>query len=293
MTPAQKLLHLLQLQTITPGEYIGKPEDIGWNRLYGGHLIAQALAAGRQGAPATQQLHAMHCHFLRLGDCRQDIVYKITVLRKGMSASVIQVHAFQQQEIIFHLTASYQKQQSGLDFQKPMPTVPPPEQLTTDAEMLAAFVETLPESRKKRIPKVVFDRINSPQAIEIKPISPKNFLLDSQASPSRQMWLRINGDLPAEHSIHQELLAYASDFSFIGTTLQPHRLHTLSPKVRVASLDHSLWFFRPFRVTEWILFSARCTSTSNSRGIVHGEFFDLQGNLVASCCQEGIIRKRR
>ena len=293
MNPAHNLLQLLQLQTVSPSQYLGQPEDIGWNRLYGGHLMAQALAASRKDASPKQQLHAMHCHFLRLGDCRQEILYKTATLRSGMSASVIQVQAFQQTEIIFHLTASYQQPQTGLEYQKSMPAVPLPDDLPTDAGMLAAFVSTLPANRKKRVPAVVFDRINNPQAVQIKPIHPQNFLLDSQGSPLRQMWIRIAGDIPGEQGIHKALLAYASDFSFIGTTLQPHNIHTLSPKVRVASLDHSLRFFRPFKINKWLLFSTHCTNTFGGRGVVNGDFFDQQGHLIASCSQEGIIRKRR
>jgi acyl-CoA thioesterase II len=273
--------------------WTGQPIDLGWGRLYGGQLIAQAADAAWRTVPTGRPLRSLHSFFLRLGSLRHPVHYKVETLREGRELSHRRVEASQQGNRIFHLTASFSAMEEGLSHQSGMPEAPRPEACRSEAEMLQEFVGQLAPRLRRRLPRGLGRRIEEEQPIELRPVSPANFLLPSKGEPRRSMWMRCRGTLPEDSPLHSLLLLYASDFPLIGTALQPHGTNTLSPLVRVASLDHSTWFHAPFRFDEWLLFQTHSPRAAGGRALVNGQFFDTEGRLVSTCSQEGLARPRK
>jgi len=248
-------------------------------------VLGQALSAAAQTVSADRAVHSLHGYFLRAGDLRRPIVYSVDRLRDGKSFSTRRVDAVQEGEAIFSLEASFQVEEEGLEHQDPMPDVPPPEALRSERELALAFADRLPAAFRAIA--------TAERPIEIRPVEPRNPLKPTAVEPRRQLWVRAIDALPDDAALHRYMLAYASDFSFLGTALDPHGVSWLTPGMQVASLDHAMWFHRPFRFDNWLLYSVDSPSASGSRGLVRGRFFDRAGRLVASCAQEGLIRRRK
>lgn len=246
--------------------------------------MGQALFAAKQTVPEDRVIHSFHSYFLRPGDSQKPIIYDVESLRDGKSFSARRVSAIQNGQPIFYMTASFQSPESGFEHQKPMPQVKGPDNLPNEQQMAQKMAHMLPEKLRE---KFIAER-----PLEIRPVQIHNPLRGHVDKPQRQVWIRANGTLPDDLRTHQYLLGYASDLNFLPVALQPHGKGFLEPDMQVATIDHSMWFHRKLNFNDWLLYSVESTSASGARGFVRGEFYNLQGELVASTVQEGVMRQR-
>ena len=284
MTVLNDLLAMLALERIEEGHFRGQSQDLGFGAVFGGQVMGQALSAAYQTVSPERMVHSLHCYFLRPGDVRHPILYEVEHIRDGNTVSTRRVQAIQHGKSIFYLNASFQLEEPGLDHQDGMPQVQGPDGLRSEqewAEQLKAF-----------IPPFLHDKLLSEKPIEMRPVSFVNPLQAEPCSPNRYVWFKANGQMPDEPAIHRYLLAYASDFNFLPTALQPHGVAFFDRDLQVATIDHAMWFHRDFRFDDWLLYAVDSPSASGGRGLVRGQFFNRQGKLVASTIQEGVIRRR-
>lgn len=281
----EKLLDLLDLEKIEEGIFRGQSEDLGLRQVFGGQVVGQAIYAAKQTVPIDRLVHSFHSYFLRPGDSSKPIIYDVETLRDGNSFSARRVSAIQNGKPIFYMTASFQSQENGFEHQNTMPDVPPPEGLMSETEIARQFAHLIPEK--------VREKFIGNQPIEMRPGKFHNPLQGSKAEPNRYVWFRANGQMPDDLRVHQYLLGYAADFNFLPTALQPHGIGFLEPGVQIATIDHSMWFHRPFRLDDWLLYAVESTSASGARGFVRGQIYNREGVLVASTVQEGVIRLHR
>lgn len=281
-----ELLDLLRLERIEAHLFRGRSQDLGWGAVFGGQVLGQALSAAAQTVPPDRAVHSLHAYFLRQGDASRSIVYDVDPIRDGGSFTTRRVRGVQGGHAIFSLSASFQVEEPGFDHAAPMPSgVPGPEGLPSELDTARRFEARIPEPLRAQ---AVADR-----PIEIRPVQPFNLLDPRPAPPRRQLWYRANGRLPDDPAVHRYLLAYASDFNFLLTAMLPHGVSWLTPGMQVASLDHAMWFHRPFRMDDWLLYDVDSPSATGARGLVHGRFYTQDGTLVASVAQEGLMRDRR
>lgn len=278
------LLQLLNLEKIEEGLFRGQSQDLGLRQVFGGQVIGQALHAAKQTIPAERLVHSFHSYFLLPGDSHKPIVYDVENLRDGHSFSTRRVSAIQNGRPIFYLTASFQTQEEGFEHQDVMPAVPQPEELMSELDIARKMAHLLPAS--------VRDKFLCERPIEMRPVKFHNPLQGDVEEPVRYVWFKANGTMPDDLRVHQYLLAYASDFNFLPTALQPHGKGFLEADMQVATLDHSMWFHRPFRMDDWLLYAVESPSASGARGLVRGRFFTRDGKLIATTVQEGLIRQR-
>ncbi|STQ74241.1 acyl-CoA thioesterase II [Hafnia alvei] len=280
----KNLLDLLDLEKIEEGIYRGQSEDLGLRQVFGGQVVGQALYAAKQTVPLERNIHSFHSYFLRPGDSSQPIIYDVENLRDGNSFSARRVKAVQHGKPIFYMTASFQTAEPGFEHQNVMPDVPAPESLKSESEIASSMAHLIPES--------VREKFTCEKPLEMRPVNFHNPLMGKVEEPIRNVWFKANGEMPDDPRIHQYLLGYASDFNFLPTALQPHGKGFLEPGMQVATIDHSMWFHRPFRLDEWLLYAVESTSASGARGFVRGQFYNRAGELIASTVQEGVIRQR-
>ncbi|MGF1695977.1 acyl-CoA thioesterase II [Vibrio lamellibrachiae] len=278
----KELLSLLQLEKLEEGLFRGQSENLGLPQVYGGQVIGQALSASRYTVESDRTVHSFHSYFLYPGDPEKPIIYDVENLRDGKSFSTRRVKAIQNGRPIFYLTASYHGDQPGFEHQNTMPDVPGPENFRSESELAASVAHLLPEKLKK-----IFC---GDKAIEMRPVTVVNPLKPTKEEPKQYLWMRTNGEMPDSQLIHQYLLAYASDWGFLVTALHPHEVSLMTPNFQVATIDHSIWFHRPFKTDEWLLYVIDSPTASNTRGLVRGEIYNREGHLVASAVQEGVMR---
>lgn len=278
----QKLVDLLNVEAVDTDHFRGYSEDLGFRNVFGGQVVGQAMMAAYRTVE-NRLAHSMHGYFLRPGDANADIEYTVQRIRDGKSFTTRRVIATQHGEEIFTLAASFQVEEQGFEHQIDMPQVNAPEELTSELEMARRFQHLIPEK--------VRERFTRDRPIEIRPINPINYLAPDKRPPIKHHWFRTVSALPDDPVIHQCLLAYASDFGFLGTSLQPHGVSFYQKNIQVASLDHAIWFHRSFRFDDWLLYSMDSPSAAHGRGLNRGSIFDRQGRLVASVAQEALIRK--
>jgi acyl-CoA thioesterase-2 len=280
-----ELLSLLRLERIEQNLFRGPSQDLGWGAVFGGQVLGQALSAAAQTVPADRPVHSLHGYFLRQGDASRPIVYDVDCIRDGGSFTTRRVNAIQGGHPIFTLSASFQVEEPGYEHARAAPEgVPGPDGLRNEAELIAAFAAHLPAGMRARA--------EVARPVEIRPVEPIHPVTPPQRPPRRQVWMRATGTLPDDPAVHRYLLAYASDFYLLVTSLLPHGTSWLTPGMQVASLDHAMWFHRPFRFDDWLMYDMEAPSASGGRGLVLGRFYDRQGRLVASTAQEGLIRDR-
>ena len=282
-----ELIELLSLERLEDNLFRGQSRDIGTKYVFGGQVLGQALSAAQatldDATAAARDAHSLHAYFLRAGDIQAPIVYDVDRTRDGGSFSVRRVTAIQHGKVIFFCAASFQQAERGAEHQHKMPEVPQPEDIEPN--------RPLPPEVLERLPVKVQRWLSRGGPFEFRHVYPRDELSPPKRPPYQQVWFRLRenvGDIPAE--LHQALLAYASDFHLLGTATFPHGISYYTPNVQMASLDHALWFHRPFRADEWLLYSLDSPSTQGSRGLARGQVFDRQGRLVASTAQEGLIR---
>ncbi|PSV28811.1 MULTISPECIES: acyl-CoA thioesterase II [unclassified Photobacterium] len=279
-----ELLNLLQLEQLELDLFRGQSENLGLPQVYGGQVIGQSLSAAKQTVEKERYLHSFHSYFLRPGNSEKPIIYDVEKLRDGKSFSTRRVKAIQNGEPIFFLTASYQANEEGFNHQSTMPNVVGPEGLASETQLVDAIAQYLP-------PKIV-ENFGKKRPVEVRPVTIINPLKPTIAEPKQYLWIKANGTMPEDLNIHHYLLAYASDWGFLVTSMHPHGVTLFSPNMQVATIDHSMWFHRPFKMDEWLLYAIDSPSASGSRGIVRGEIYNQKGELVASAVQEGLIRQR-
>lgn len=275
---------LLKLEAIEQGIYRGDSQDLGFRALFGGQVMGQALSAAQETVAATHSVHSLHSYFLRPGDASKPVVYQVENIRDGRSFNTRRVNAIQNGKAIFYMTASFQQQETGFDHQDKMPDVPGPEELRSYTDFIF--------DNQAAIPEEIRGKFLSEKPIEIRPVNQYNWVKPEKTAAKCQMWIKSNGCLPDDLRIHTYLLAYTSDFLFLPTALYPHGLSYWQPNFQLATIDHSMWFHRPFRLDEWLLYSIDSPSASGGRGLVKGQIFNREGLLVASTMQEGVMRQR-
>lgn len=279
-----ELVALLTLETIEENLFRGVSQDLGFRQLFGGQVLGQCVSAASQTVESARHVHSMHGYFLRPGDAALPIVYQVDRVRDGGSFSTRRVTAIQKGKPIFTCSASFQFDEDGFHHQNPMPQVPGPEELKSETE-LARLVEAM-------IPERMRERAISDKPIEIRPVTRINPFAPKPCEPVKHVWFRAAGELPDEPQLHKLLLAYASDFNLLTTSMQPHGVSVFQKFMQVASLDHALWFHGNLRMDDWLLYSMDSPWAGNARGFSRGSIFNRQGQLVASVAQEGLTRIR-
>ncbi len=278
------LLAILDLKTLGHNRFEATSSKDGWKRVFGGQVVAQALLAATITVE-QRPVHSLHGYFLRPGDPARAILYEVDPHRDGKSFTTRGVLARQGDEIIFSMIASFHRPEPGFDHQAPMPDVAPPEALPDEASLAASHGDRMPSSMRSYLSRV--------RPVEIRPADPEAFLKPQAGRPAcANLWLRVRARLPDDPAVHCAALAYASDISIIATALVPHGRTLYDPELMMASLDHALWFHRPFRADQWLLYSQDSPSASAARGFNRGLIFDRTGILVASVAQEGLMRIR-
>ncbi|MFI5297156.1 MAG: acyl-CoA thioesterase II [Polyangiales bacterium] len=280
-----ELVKLLALEKIEENLFRGQSQDLGWGRVFGGQVLGQALSAAVQTVPVDRNVHSIHAYFLRPGDVTRPVVYQVTRPRDGGSFTTRTVVAIQSGEAIFNLAASFQVDEDGFEHQDRMPDAKVPESLVSEQDHLATQLQRLP--RKLR------DRLSAARPFEVRPVEiDSDPFVATPRPPHRSVWLKTTAPLPDDPALHRYLLAYASDYAFLTTSLLPHGVHWMTPAMQIASLDHAMWFHQPFRVDEWLLHVIDSPIAHGGRGLVRGRVFARDGRLVASTAQEGLIRQR-
>jgi acyl-CoA thioesterase-2 len=280
----ETLLSILDLEPLEHNLFRGRSPQVGWQRVFGGQVIGQALVAAARTVEG-RAAHSLHAYFMRPGDPSVPIIYEVDRIRDGKSFATRRVVAIQHGEAIFSMSASFQVEEQGFDHQLPMPSVPPPEDLPSESDLKALFVEKAPEPVRR-----YWER---ERPLELRPVDLRHYLSREPLEPVQQVWIRATGRLPDDPNIHRSVLAYASDMTLLDTALFAHGRNIFDRDLQVASLDHALWFHRPFRIDEWLLYNEDSPSASGARGFSRGSLFSRDGRLIASVAQEGLIRRRR
>ncbi|MBB4351013.1 MULTISPECIES: acyl-CoA thioesterase II [Rhizobiaceae] len=282
--PMEQLIKTLDLEQLEHNLYRGTSPDIGWQRVFGGQVIAQALVAAQRTVDADRFVHSLHAYFVRPGDPSVPIVYQVERLRDGGSFATRQVQAIQHGRAIFTLSSSFQRDEEGYEHQIALPDVPAPEELMDEAEFKRIFLPKAPEAIRR-----YWER---PRPIELRPTSLKHYLTTEKLEPLQDVWVRTVGDVPGDRGLQAAILAYLSDMTLLDASLYPHGTSVFDPRLQAASLDHAMWFHRPIRFDEWLLYSQDSPSASGGRGMTRGSLYTRSGVLVASVAQEGLIRKK-
>ena len=279
-----ELVDLLQLERIEENLFRGQSRDIGTRFVFGGQVLGQSLAAAQRTVEG-RVVHSLHAYFLRAGDVEAPIVYEVDRSRDGKSFSSRRVVAIQHGQPIFTMAASFQEPEEGLTHQMSMPDVPPPEDV--------AEPDPIPAETLAKIPPKLQRWVMSRGPFEFRHVYPRDDFKPPKRPPLQHVWFRLVDRIADDELLHRALLAYASDFHLIGTATLPHGISYLQGNVQMASLDHAMWFHRPFRMDEWLLYAIDSPSASNARGFTRGNIFTQDGLLVASVVQEGLIRPKK
>jgi acyl-CoA thioesterase-2 len=280
------LLNLLELEQLEVNLFRGESRDVGSPQVFGGQVLGQALTAA-SATVAGRVVHSLHAYFLRRGDFNAPIVYQVDRSLDGHSFSNRRVVAIQHGEQIFNMAASFQVVEEGLDHQIDMPSVPAPEDLpdqtTPPPDMVRHMSERLKQFFAQPRP-FTFRLVQQPGTEQ---------QTAGRTEPARQVWFKAVGKLPDDERLHRNLLAYASDFFLLGTSMLPHGISEFEGRLVMASLDHAMWFHRPLRVDDWLLYDMESPSASGARGFAQAGVFSRDGRLVATIAQEGLVRIKR
>jgi acyl-CoA thioesterase-2 len=282
----ENLLTILDLEPLEVNLFRGRSPQVGWQRVFGGQVIGQALvAACRTVDTAGRPPHSMHAYFLLPGDPKVPIIYEVDRIRDGKSFTTRRVIAIQHGQAIFSMAVSFHHDEPGLDHQAKMPDVPGPEDLPSEAEIKERVLPLMPDSVRR-----YYER---ERPIELRPVEYARYLGKKFENGQFNVWIRATGKLPDEPAIHQCVLAYASDMTLLDAALIPHGRTVFEKTIMAASLDHALWLHRPFRADDWLLYAQDSPNLHGSRGLSRGLIFARDGTLVASVAQEGLLRERR
>lgn len=283
-TAVEELVHLLALERLEDNLFRGVSRDIGTTNVFGGQVLGQALSAAQQTVDPARAAHSLHAYFLRAGDIKAPIVYMVERSRDGRSFSSRRVLAIQHGQPILNCSVSFQIDEPGVEHQTPMPDVPGADELPVP--------EPLPPAELAKLPVKLQRWLGQKGPFEIRRVQARDELNPIKQDPFQCIWFRLSARIDDTASLHRAMLAYASDFHLIGSVALPHGISYLQRNVQVASLDHALWYHRPFRVDEWLLYACDSPTAQGARGLARGMIFTADGRLVASTAQEGLIRVR-
>jgi acyl-CoA thioesterase II len=285
-TAVEELLSLLDLEPLEVNLFRGRSPQSTWQRVFGGQVIGQALvAACRTLDVEGRPPHSLHAYFLLMGDPKVPIIYEVDRIRDGRSFTTRQVVAIQHGQAIFSMAVSFHADEPGLSHQAMMPDVTMPEDLPSESEFKAGILPRVPEAVRR-----YYER---ERPIELRPVEFRRYLGEKIDDGRFHVWIRATGRLPDESAIHQCVLAYASDMTLLDAALVPIGRTVFEKDIMAASLDHALWFHRPFRADDWLLYAQDSPSIAGARGFARGLIFARDGTLVASVAQEGLVRERR
>jgi len=279
------LLDILDLEPLEVNLFRGRSPQTGWQRVYGGQVIGQALVAAVRTVDATRSPHSMHAYFILPGDPKVPLIYDVESLRDGKSFTTRRVTARQHGHPIFSMLVSFHAHEDGLDHQAEMPQVAPPEDLPGEGDMRDKLFAKMPEAVRR-----YYER---ERPIEMRPVEMDRYSGTKYPDGLFNVWFRTTGRLPDDLAIHQCVLAYASDLTLLDASLARHGRTLFESEFMAASLDHALWLHRPFRADEWLLYAQDSPNLHGSRGFSRGLIFTRDGTLVASVAQEGLVRQRR
>ncbi|MBE7162478.1 MAG: acyl-CoA thioesterase II [Williamsia herbipolensis] len=276
-------LALLDVRQLDTDVFQGTSPDNAMVRVFGGQVAAQAMVAASRTVPADRTVHSLHSYFVRPGDPRHEIVFSVDRTRDGRSFTTRRVVARQSDSVIFTLSASYQIDEPGLDHQREAPDVPDPESLPTFAELVAGSPDASPWNRL-------------PRPVDIRYVTPPPWQRRSgevHLDARNQVWFRADGTMPDDPVLHQCLLTYVSDLFLLDSALAVHGVNSSVRGLQMASLDHAVWFHRPIRMDDWVLYDMVSPSASGARGLAIGSFFGIDGPMLATVVQEGLVRLRQ
>jgi acyl-CoA thioesterase-2 len=277
----EDLITLLRLERIEDNIFRGDSRDIGSAQVFGGQVLGQALSAAQHTIDG-RVAHSLHAYFLRRGDMDAPIIYEVDRARDGGSFSTRRVVAIQHGRPIFNLAASFQEPESGIEHQSQKPAVPGPDGLKDIADVGSAALAKLPEKMRRFL--------TDKRPFEFRPVETLNLFDSKPRDPVKHVWIRAVDTLPEDRALHQNLLAYVSDYELLGTSTLPHGLPFNRGNVMMASLDHALWFHREVRIDRWLLYAMDSPNAGGARGFARGQLFTEAGQLVASTAQEGLVR---
>ncbi|MCY6383289.1 acyl-CoA thioesterase II [Hoeflea prorocentri] len=280
----ENLLSILDLERLEHDLFRGNSPKVGWQRVFGGQVIAQALVAAQRTIDEDRFVHSVHAYFMRPGDPDVPIIYEVDRIRDGSSFNTRRAVAIQHGRAIFSLSASFQRDEPGLDHQIGMPDVPEPESLIGEEDLKEKFLKNAPDNVRR-----YWER---ERPIEMRPVSLTHYISREKLEPVQNIWVRANGSVPDDRCIQAAVLAYLSDMTLLDTSLFAHGLSVFSNKIQAASLDHAMWFHRRCALDDWLLYAQDSPSTSGGRGLTRGGLYTRDGVLVASVAQEGLIRQR-
>jgi acyl-CoA thioesterase-2 len=280
------LVQLLDLRTLEPDLHEGGSIDVGGRSVFGGQVVAQALVAAQRSMADEREPHSLHAYFLQAGDLRQPIRYAVERLRDGRSFSARRVQALQNGRPILSMIASFQRPEDGFEHSIEMPDTPSPERLRPVTELRDDWLREVPDLNP-----FIKTLLQRDFPVEFRPVQRWNPLRPQYDEPRHSVWFRMLGNIPEDAGLHRALLAYASDFYLLSCTVRPHGQAWYAPELMAASLDHALWFHRPARVDEWLLYSMESPIARSARGLATGRIWDREGRLIASVAQEGLIRR--
>jgi acyl-CoA thioesterase-2 len=282
----EDLVAVLDLSPLDPAsgegvhyQFVGRSQPQPHGRVFGGQVLAQALIAAGRSVPDGRLAHSLHGYFLRPGDSNEPIEFSVEKLRDGNSFSARRTHALQRGAPILSMIASFQSPAEGVEHQEPMPDVPGPEDLTPMHELLQGIDSPVARAWEASRP------------IDVRQVEPPIYVTPDPDRRTRQsVWMKPYGDLPDDPLLHAAVLAYASDYTILESALRAHGLTWSDPRLRPASLDHAMWFHRPARADQWILYTTESPSAQGGRGLGLGRMYTEDGTLVATVGQEGMVR---
>jgi len=287
-TPEELVRWLLKLLDVKPGDgpgrFVGRRRRGGVGRVFGGQVIAQALAAAERTVPADREAHSLHCYFLRAGSEDLEIEFSVAEDLDGGSFSNRRVVASQQGKPILNLAASFHRREAGVHHQDAIPEVPPPEELPSELDLRARYAAQVSDPVRRA-------QMLTPRPIELRPVEKRHWMGGKPSEPRAHTWFRAVARLPDDRKVHRAVLAYASDMTLLGTCALPHGLSWTQGNAMSVSLDHAVWFHEDFRADEWLLYATDSPWAGNARGMNRGRIFSRDGRMVASVAQEGLIRR--
>ena len=278
-----ELLSILDLETLEHNLFRGRSPQSGWQRVFGGQVIGQALVAAQRTVDPLRYVHSLHGYFMRGGDPKVPIIYEVDRIRDGSSFTTRRVVGIQHGHAIFSLEASFQIEEEGLEHQKPKPLdVTEPENLISDRDLKEQYLQNAPGAIRKYW--------EQDRPIEMKPLSLAHYISREKLPPEQNVWIKTTGPVPDDRAVQAAVLAYLSDMTLLDTSLYAHGRSIFDRDLQVASLDHAMWFHRPCSFDDWLLYTADSPSTSGARGFNRGAIYSRDGTLIASTAQEGLIR---
>lgn len=281
----QGLVELLEPTEIGENTFRGETQDLGFRALFGGQVMAQSLSSALKTLPEGDwHAHSFHVYFMLAGTVTDHLEFEVDRLRDGRSFCTRQVKAIQNGRAILTMICSFQQTEEGFEHQAPMPDVKGPDGIPSQVDLARMFRDYFPEK--------VRDIYTADKPIEMRVLDPVNIFAPTKKDPVKYLWMKADGSLPEDTDLHAKLLAYASDFNLLPTSLHPHARSYGQKGMQMASLDHSVWFHRPFRMDEWLLYAIDSPNAGGGRGFCRGQVFNQKGELVASVAQEGLIRYR-